>query len=550
MGRAFDRERDRNWWGRKYCDALAEIHAVMKANIPQAKVFYWQAERYYTLDHVNEDIQEPAVLPFHLGDILRDGLCEGIFGYINTPGKLQQQTISLAEKYNVPYFTQLSQPGYMTISDFTTCCESARMHHRLNLGSFLFKQDEVGDQRVQAKSVQRYLHLNESELLRTFCYENQINTSVVENRIAPPQILFRCDLAMARPGDVVTVTTVIYNQRNASWFGMDSTRAALHNLTLDLSAVPANAELLNPGPKRIPLLQPEQFVSFDWKLRLGSEWQGYQNGTLRARLSHATLAPVVNSLDHPTTVGQGRQHTIRHQRDTWLLLPSGRMRNRPLQARLQMISGSRNPRLTLASHTIAYRGTLEQGDELTIGPGHKAQLLPGNMLSLRDARASRNVGQKEQVSTNYMVWGSQKYGVNIGGTYDIMLTGRVADGAQERLTVSYLGKGGNWNNLYSSVTLTSGQLSGETSTARASFTVPRVDGKAVFAQLRIYNQEKRGSIALHNVELKKAGGIQDVTDQLDGILPIADNRPFVVQFADQTRAFSAYWRARVTFRDH
>jgi len=204
----------------------------------------------------------------------------------------------------------------------------------------------------------------------------------------------------------------------------------------------------------------------------------------------------------------------------------------------------------LASHTIAYRGTLEQGDELTIGPGHKAQLLPGNMLSLRDARASRNVGQKEQVSTNYMVWGSQKYGVNIGGTYDIMLTGRVADGAQESLTVSYLGKGGNWNNLYSSVTLTSGQLSGETSTARASFTVPTVDGKSVFAQLRIYNQQKRGSIALHDVELKKAGGIQDVTDQLDGILPIADNRPFVVQFADQTRAFSAYWRAHVTFRDH
>ena len=55
---------------------------------------------------------------------------------------------------------------------------------------------------------------------------------------------------------------------------------------------------------------------------------------------------------------------------------------------------------------------------------------------------------------------------------------------------------------------------------------------------------------MHDVELKKAGGIQDVTDQLDGILPIADNRPFVVQFADQTRAFSAYWRARVTFRDH
>ena len=550
LGRAFDRERDRNWWGRKYCDALAEIHLVMKNHLPQAKVFYWQAERYYTLDHVDNGIQEQAALPFHLGNILRDGLCEGIFGYINTPEKLQQQTISLAEKYNVPYFTQLSQPGYMTISGFPTCHQWARRPHRLNLGSFLFKQDEVGDQRVQAKSVQRYLHLNESELLRTFCYENQVNTSVVENRIVPPRILFRCDLAEARPGDEVTITTIIYNQRNASWFGMDASRAALHNLTLDLVAVPADAQLLSPKAKRIPLLQPERFVSFDWRFRLGSGWQGYQNGTLRARLSHASLAPVVNSLDHSSTVGIGRQHTIRHQRDTWLLLPSGQIRNRPLQARFQMLSGSRNPRLTLGDHTIVYRGTLDQGDELTIGPGHKAQLLPGNMLSLRDARASRNAGQKEQVTTSYMAWGSQKYGVNVGATYDIMLTGRVASGAQERLTVSYLGKGGNWNNLYSSVTLASGQLTDQLSTARATFTVPAVDGNAVFAQIRIYNQNKRGSITLHDVELRKAGGIQDVTDQLDGVLPTVDHTPFIVQFADQTRAFAAYWRAHVTFQDH
>ncbi|MEE3373466.1 MAG: hypothetical protein VX346_29280 [Planctomycetota bacterium] len=550
LGHPFDRERDRNWWGRRYCDALAEIHAVMKQHMPQAKVFYWQAERYYTRDHVNENIQEHAVLPFHLRDILRDGLCEGIFGYINTPGKLQQQTIAVAEKYNAPYFTQLSQPAYMTISDFTTCYDGARTPHRLNLGSFLFKQDEVGDQRVQAKSVKRYLRLNESELLRTFCYENQVNTSVVANRITPPQILFRCDIATARPGDEVTVTTVIYNQRNASWFGMNADQAALHNLTLDLSKVPTNAELLTTGPKRIPLLKAEQFVSFDWRLRLGRQWQGYQIGTLGASLTHATLAPVVASLNHTTTLGFGRRQAIRHQRDTWLLVPPGGDKVLPLQARLQTISASRNPQLTIGDKVIGYRGTLEQGDELTIGPGRKARLLPGNMLSLRDARVSRNAGEKEQVATSYMAWGSQKYRVTMGERYEISLTGRVADGAQESLTVSYLGKGGNWNNLYSSATLASGRLTRRVSTARVTFSVPPVDGKAVFVQLRVYNQNKRGSIALRDVVLKKAGGIQDVTDRLDGALPNWGSTPFVVQFTDQTRAFAAYWRAHVTFQSH
>ena len=549
LGRPFDRERDRNWWGRRYCDALAEIHTVMKRHIPQAKVFYWQAERYYTLDHVNGTILERSVLPFHLRDILREGICEGIFGYINTPGKLQQQTIAVAEQYNVPYFTQLSQPGYMTISDFPTCYEWARTPHRLNLGSFLFKQDEVGDQRVQAKSVKRYLQLNESELLRTFCYENRLNTSVVENRITPPQIFFQCDLATSKPGDKVTITTVIYNQRNASWFGMNDARAALHDLTLHLPGVPAGMRLLNADPKRIPLLKPERFMAFDWHFRIDNQWQGYQAGTLRARLTHATLDPVSAVLGHATTASLGSEHAVRHQRDTWLLLPPGRGTSRPLQARLQTLSISRNPRLKIGEHRITYRGTLEQGDQLTIGPGHKAQLLPGNMLSTRDANASRNAGQDELLATGYVAWGSQKYRVTMGKRYEIALTGRVADGAQENLTVSYLGKGGNWNNLYSAATLSSGKLARQTSTQRSSFTVPTVDGEAVYVQLRVYNQNKQGSIALRAVELRKAGGIQDVTDRLDGILPTRDDNPAVVQFTDQTRAFAAYWRAHVTFRD-
>ena len=548
LGRPFDRGRDRNWWGRRYCDALAEIHSVMKTSIPHARIFYWQAERYYTLDHVNENIREQAVLPFHLRDILRGGLCDGIFGYINTPAKLQQQTIALAEKYNVPYFTQLSQPGYMTIADFPTCFQWARTPHRLNLGSFLFKQDEVGDQRVEKKSVKRYLTLNESELLRTFCYENRVNTSVVENRITPPQIFFHCDLTTAKPGDEVTITTVIYNQRNASWFGMDEARAALRDLTLDLTAVPKSAELLTPGAKHIPLLKPQQFVTFDWRLRLGSQWRGYQAGTLRTRLTHATLDPVTASLAHATTLGVGREHVVRHQRDTWLLLSPGMGTTRPLQARLHTLSASRNPQLKIGEHTIAYRGTLEQGDQLTIGPGHTARLLPGNRLSTRDANVSRSAGQEELVATGYVAWGSQKYRVTMGEKYDIELTGRVTGGAQESLTVSYLGKGGNWNILYSSASLSSGKLTRQTSTQRTSFTVPTVAGKAVFAQIRVYNQSKQGTIALSAVVLRKAGGIQDVTDRLDGVLPSWDGDPAVVQFTDQTRSFAAYWRAHVTFQ--
>ena len=171
----------------------------MKKHIPHASVFYWPAERYFTLDHVGGNISEQGVLPFHLGDVLRDGVCDGFFGFINTPAKLRQQTIETAEKYNVPYFTQLAQPAYMTITDFPTALQAARSTHRLNLGTFLFKQDEVGDNRVQKKSVKRYLKLNESELLRTFCYENKVNSDIVENNIVPRRSSSSATFPQRRP---------------------------------------------------------------------------------------------------------------------------------------------------------------------------------------------------------------------------------------------------------------------------------------------------------------------------------------------------------------
>ena len=545
LGRPFDKARDRQWWGRKYCDALAEIHSQMKKHIPHAKIFYWQAERYYTLDHVNEKLREHSVLPFDLKQILRGGLCDGIFGYINTPAKLRQQTIETAEKYRIPYFTQLSVPADMIITDFPTALQAARLNHPLNLGTFLFKQDEVGDNRVQKKSVRRYLELNESELLRTFCYENKVNTDVVENNIAPPQIFFSGDLRRAQPGDEVTVTTVVYNQRNASWFGMNDARAALYNLTLTLKQIPPGAALVGAPHKSISHLMAERFVACKWKLRLTDDWVGYETGSLKAELTHARLHPVTSAPASAKTADVGMHHHIRHNRGTWLLMPPHRAPARSPQIKLHVISQLLDPKLTVGNQSIAYRGELHQGELLTIGPGQRARLLPGNMLSAKEATCGRTADQEEMISDRYTVWGSHKYSVTMGGQYEVVITGRVAGGAREALTVNYLGKGGNWNNLYTSVTPLTGKFTAETSTQRVTITIPKVDGKSVFARLLLYNQGKQGHIALRRVVLKKAGGEQDVTERLTGELPALDGTPTIVKFEDQLRAFAAYWRVRI-----
>ena len=548
LGRPFDKVKDRMWWGRKYCDALAKIHTEMKKHIPQAKIFYWPHERYFTLDHVGKNLNEQSVLPFHLKDILRGGLCEGIFGYINTPAKLKQQTIETANKYNIPYFTQLSQPAYMTITDFPTALKAAQLKHRLNLGTFLFKQDEVGDNRVQKKSVQRYLRLNESELLRTFCYEHNVNTDVVDNNIVPPQVFFACDLSTAKAGDEVSVTTIVYNQRNGSWFGMDDSKATLRNLRITLTEIPPGAILIGAKQRTIYHLKGESFAAHTWKLRLDNEWKGYESNSLKAELSHARLKPVTASVTGAKTSDLGMSHSIRHQSANWLILPPHCEQGMPSQAKLHVVSAVQDPVLKIGGRTVAYQGKLHQGDILTIGPGRKASLLPGNMLHAKEANGGRLPDQDEMVSTKYVVWGSQKYGVQMGGKYEIAITGRIADGAKELLKINYLGKGGNWNNLYSSVTPLAGKLTGETSTQRVIVTVPKVDGESVYLQLLLYNQTNKGRVALRKMVLKKAGGERDVTENLTGELPPLDGKPVIARFEDRTRAFAAYWRVRVDLK--
>jgi len=548
LGRPFDRERDRKWWGRRYCDALAAIHTEMKKCLPQASVFYWPVERYYTLDHVGKNLPEKRVLPFSMRQILRGGLCEGIFGYVNTSAKFQQQTLAIAERYNVPYFTQLSLPAYMTIAGYETCRQVALARHRLNLGTFLFIQDEVGDGRDTSRSYKPYLPLNQSEVLRAFCHDHQVNRSVVENNIVPPRVHIVCDLAGAQPGDELTLQTVIHNPRDASWFGRDGKQAALKNLSISLPRIPRGMSVIGTRRQPVPRLNGQALAVLAWKVRFEDAWRGYKPGTLSAVLTHDRLKPITARLVGPTSGEVGGSVHLRHNRATWVHVPRGGQVGGRWQLEMRAHSRIENPRWQVGPAKLGFRGELDQGDTLTVGPGRKATLLPGNMLHRRDSLEGRSGRDAEITATSYVAWGTQKYQVEKGRRYEVAITGRVAGGARESLLVQYLGKGGNWNNLYSSVTAFRNKLTAGHSTPRAVIRVPEVDGKSVFIRLLLYNEARKGTIVLRSAEIKKAGGAQDVTRQIEGAWAAPCRGPVLVQYADETRAFAAYWRARIVLR--
>ncbi|GIT30912.1 MAG: hypothetical protein Ct9H300mP1_29580 [Planctomycetaceae bacterium] len=217
---------------------------------------------------------------------------------------------------------------------------------------------------------------------------------------------------------------------------------------------------------------------------------------------------------------------------------------------LHAYSGVQKPRLTIGDRTVSFNGKLDQGETLTIGPGSRARLLPGNMLHRKDAVCGRGPGVRETASKSFVAWGSQKYVVKMGRKYEIAITGRVADGASDLLKVEYLGRDGNWNNLYSSATVLTGRFTKTTSTQRVTIQVPKVDGKSVFVRILLYNQANKGSIILRTAvpeEGRGRTGRQRPGYQAN--CPPRGGHPILVKYADQTRGpFSAYWRLRVDLK--
>ena len=326
---------------------------------------------------------------------------------------------------------------------------------------------------------------------------------------------------------------------------MDDEKAVLKNLALSLVQLPRGMEITGPKRQAIPALAGKSFAVQKWTARLNGDWNGYKPHTLKAELRHRRLKPIAATLATATTAVQGTRKHIRHNTDTWLFLPPPGTGRRRLQLVLHAFSGVQKPRLTIGDRTLSFNGKLDQGETLTIGPGNRARLLPGNMLHRKDAACGRGPGVRETTSKSFVAWGSQKYVVEMGRKYEIAITGRVADGASDLLKVEYLGRDGNWNNLYSSATVLTGKFTKTTSTQRVTIQVPRVDGKSVFVRILLYNQANKGSIVLQTAVLKKAGGVRDVRDQLSGELPVPGSHPILVKYADPTRAFAAYWRLRV-----
>ncbi len=539
LGEPFDmgKPEHRLWWGKKYSQVLGEIHRTMKEAGEGRIVIYWQATAFYTLDHDPEGAAKckPRIVPIHYRDIVKPGVCDGVFGYPNNDRVWDRQTRAVVKKLHCRFFSQLSTPAFMRIAPFDRTVELARWRNPGNLGCFLYTQ---GGHSSKAWNELPYVtpdrYWTTSDHARRFAWDHRVGLDVVDRALAP-RVALDYEAENKSAGDFIHVWGQVRNPRNASWYGGESGRAALKDVKLTLT-VPDGFSIPpeNSAPPTVELgdIPGNQCLSGDWWVRVTG------NGTIPAgqafRLTAVTAGGAraqASCHELKAVIPALQSHEIIRSGDTWVEPGYQLPRFRPaveLAPRKQEIVF---PALESGGRSVLYRHTLTPGTRLVIGPGYQAMLFANPLVDHNTPNFSRhrNAAGLAVFSEGYPVYRSPRAYVRPGGKYRFRVTGKVVQGAVFHTIVRFTGRKGG-KPVSKDQSCFYNALGEELKTVETTVKAPDFADAAMSVQLFFYCHNRKGALHLQSFNLTAAeipdSGL-DVTERLEGVLPEL-NRPFTI----------------------
>ncbi len=542
LGHPFDisKEEDALWWGKKYCQYFNEMHQYMRSIAPpNCKILYWQATYYNTLNRTDKKLFENGVLPFHIEDLLKEGNCDGIFGYPNNDLIWQKQTMDIVQKHNCLFFSQVSTPAGMRLTGFSDTVERAMVKHPGNLGTFVY----VGsDQNIHAWNMipefkgKTNVHID--DMLRWLGHRYQIGMPVVK-QILKPRLYLEYDFRNKAPGDYATVSATLYNPRNKSWFGGNEDETTLKNVELELSGIPdgyiLSPEANSPRVLHMENLAGEAVLEATWWLQKEKESDSFSPKQLQVAVQADGGEKTVQNADGmQQSRSMNTEYTISRTGERWLMISGG---GRGSNFHLELESLRRTvsyPRLTFNEQEILYRDSLAPGDKLLLYPGVKATLLKRPLIPENIARFRRADTDVERVfEEGYHVFSSPAFRVNPNREYIFTITGFVSDNGILNSFVEFTGK--RDGKPHKESVRYFNPLGKELSTARLTVQVPTFDANSeIKALVRFYRHNQTGKLHLREFNVLDGENRElDVTDRLDGFLNLPANAVLTVTYDDR-----------------
>lgn len=526
----------RRWWGRKYCEVLGDIHRAMKAASAGKPVLYWQATAYGTLDHLapEEDPMKPRILPFHYADIVRDGVCDGIFGYPNNEKVWRDQTQAIVEQLDVLFFSQVSTPAFMRLATFEKTVELARWRHPRNLGTFLYIQ---AGRNCKAWNEMPYMddtrYWTVADHARKLGDTFDIGMDVVRRELRP-QLALDFDARDKRSDDFVHVYGQVINPRDSSWYGGDAKAAVLRDVSVTLS-VPDGFTIPRknsaPATVRLGSIRGRGCKVADWWIRVDGDGAipAGQSFRLAAAGADGVRAEIAVK-DANSTIPALQTHAVTRSGDSWVE-PGYRLGAFEPAVELNPTrTDIAFPQLSSGGRSVLFRAVIESDTRLVVGPGYRARLFRKPIFddAERTFAAHRNDLGVAVFADGYPVHRTPRVAVRGGQRYCLQVSGKVADGAIFHAIVRFHGLDDR-ERVHRDISCLYNGLSSEMETVEGTVTAPALGGN-VSAQVFFYCHNRKGALHLTDFDFFLAtfpDEGKDVTDRLDGVLPRLE-KPFTL----------------------
>lgn len=532
----------RLWAGQRFAEALEEIHRTMKEAMgPTHRVFYWHHGGFTYLDERGEypglaadaPIGANGLYPCKWSDIVKPGVVEGLMGWPEHPQRWER-TIRLAERFKIPFFSQVSHNSFMRLNSWADCLKNAKTRHPLNLGYFFFCSPPCStgawndDPTLPADSVE---NLSLPNHVRRLCAQENIGTAVV-NDYMRPRVQVISTLGTAKAGGIASVTVLVHNPATSEFY-RDPQEATAKSMEVTLG-LPRGCRLdsrfSSPAAVKIGDLPPASWRSIGWYVTVDKPVG--EKYDLSVGVKCANRGPVSAKFVGDSSIVTFLPQDIRQSGYRWVESCLDGPAVKPWVTMEALAAPVKGPGLTDGISTLTYQGTLSAGRRLVISPQGQARLLNWYWMrpeAMGKPDASDPSGYAPFTDT-YVVTG--KYlGMPVGDVKKIRVTfeGKVADGAGSLVILTFGGEKGP---------VAGPQLGGlgeEWGEVSAVVDVP--EGAVRLDRIHLYRAGNKGKIWYGKLSVKAADlpeEGQDVSASVVGLPPTIPGGSFAaLTYTDQ-----------------
>jgi hypothetical protein len=539
LGEDFDmmNEKHRLWWGKKYTQVLEEIHREMKRAGGSRVVLYWHQTMFSTLDSLapGQSLFTPGTVPVAYADIVKPEVCDGIFGYPNSPDIWKRLTLAPVQKLNCLFFSQLAQRPQLRLCRFEEQVQLARVEHPGNLGTFLYIEP---GRRWRAWNQLAYpedgSYWTVRDYARRFAWDYRIGLEVVERNLLP-EVEMHYSLDGLKKGEFAHFEAQIRNPRHPSWCGGNAAVATLPQVGVTLAVPPGfSIPLENNAGSTLDLgdLGPEECIPADWWVRLDQDspapvpQQGFRITVIAERrklTERAFTAPA-------SRIPAFQAHALSRAGDSWVEpaydVPADYVPVVEIRATDEQVL---QPRLVCADRYVLFRGTLAAKDRLVTGPGARATLFREPLLARTFTAVAGQSGSDGVFSESYHVFSSAHAAVTSGTTCRLRLAGWARDGGNCHVIAHFAGNRAGAAAVVDQSCLAN-RFTTELATVEETIEVPAFDGNQATVVLYFYRLASKGTVCYHSYELRTTDVPEtglDVSARLEGVLAQLD-LPFTV----------------------